>query len=163
MSLSALRASSSRLPRATAAAAASRSIFSHANTQAASPRNAAASSGAIGGVDPRVLTGVPGFVGKEQMSRVNEWQATLWERLQAEVRSESSRGYVSDVLVKLTSVTSLYSEFRLANLTLTLLDCHCVNSRTFMTHHYHHDHLDAFQTTRASPPSASSGTTTSST
>lgn len=44
--------------------------------------------GAIGGVDPRVFNGIDGFVGKEQMDRVNEWQAGLWERLAQEVRSE---------------------------------------------------------------------------
>lgn len=43
--------------------------------------------GAIGGVDPRVLNGLPSFIGVEQFDRLNEWQAGLWERLQAEVRS----------------------------------------------------------------------------
>lgn len=56
-------------------------------TSAAAPR----AKGAIGGVDPRVFNGIDGFIGKEQMARVNEWQAGLWERLAAEVRSESAR------------------------------------------------------------------------
>jgi Fe-Mn family superoxide dismutase len=46
--------------------------------------------GAIGGVDPRILQGLPSFIGGEQFDRLNEWQAGLWERLQAEVRSGSS-------------------------------------------------------------------------
>lgn len=53
-------------------------------TSAAPSRTA----GAIGGVDPRIFQGVEGFVGKQQMDRVNEWQAGLWERLAGEVRSE---------------------------------------------------------------------------
>lgn len=56
-------------------------------SSASAPR----SSGAIGGVDPRIFSGIDGFVGKEQMSRVNEWQAGLWQRLADEVRSECIR------------------------------------------------------------------------
>lgn len=54
-------------------------------SSAAAPRP----QGAVGGVDLRVLNGIDGFVGKEQMDRVNEWQAGLWERLSQEVRSKS--------------------------------------------------------------------------
>ncbi|BEJ14196.1 hypothetical protein CspHIS471_0313700 [Cutaneotrichosporon sp. HIS471] len=43
--------------------------------------------GAIGGVDPRILNGLPSFIGAEQFDRLNEWQAGLWERLQSEVRN----------------------------------------------------------------------------
>lgn len=86
MSLSALRASSSRLPAA-AGIRSARTLFTHQPANgAAAPRHAA--PGAVGGVDLRVLQGVPTFVGAEQMARVNEWQSGLWARLQDEVRSK---------------------------------------------------------------------------
>lgn len=42
-----------------------------------------------GAVDYRVLEGIDGFLPKENFDRLKEWQLGLWERLQAEVQSES--------------------------------------------------------------------------
>lgn len=83
-------------PLASLARAAARTPLSHPAAPARSILTAATSSGsarkptggAIGGVDPRVLNGLPAFIGTEQFNRLNEWQAGLWERLQSEVRSE---------------------------------------------------------------------------
>lgn len=58
-------------------------------SSAAAPRP----QGAIGGVDLRVFNGIDGFIGKQQMDRVNEWQAGLWQRLADEVRSECLHYY----------------------------------------------------------------------
>ena len=59
-------------------------------TGAAGTKSSSRPTGAIGGVDPRIFSGngVEGFIGATEVARVNEWQAGLWERLQAEVRSE---------------------------------------------------------------------------
>lgn len=49
------------------------------------PPRAAASGPAV---DYRIFNGVNGFLGEKEFTRLNEWQGGLWERLQAEVRSE---------------------------------------------------------------------------
>lgn len=39
-------------------------------------------------IDERILNGLDGFLPKSNVDRISEWQAGLWERLQAEVRSK---------------------------------------------------------------------------
>lgn len=51
-------------------------------------RSYATLTGNISSVDPRILDGMNGFISKTEMDRICEWQKGLWERLQAEVRSE---------------------------------------------------------------------------
>lgn len=80
-----LARAAARTPFSGSTAPAARSILTAA-TSSASARKP--TTGAIGGVDPRILNGLPTFIGTEQFDRLNEWQAGLWERLQSEVRSE---------------------------------------------------------------------------
>lgn len=61
-----------------------RSIFP---APGSSPR-ASRPGGNTSSVDPRVLEGLPNFLPKGNVDNVCAWQAGLWERLQAEVRSE---------------------------------------------------------------------------
>ena len=50
---------------------------------------ASSSSAPRAAFNTQILEGLPGFLEKEQFSTITEWQAGLWSRLQAEVRSES--------------------------------------------------------------------------
>lgn len=53
-----------------------------------SPRSSPA-AGNTTSIDYRILSGLDGFLPKDNFDRITEWQAGLWTRLQDEVRSES--------------------------------------------------------------------------
>jgi hypothetical protein len=57
------------------------------------PPRAAASGPAV---DYRIFQGVDGFLGEKEFTRLNEWQGGLWERLQAEVRSQCTHTRISE-------------------------------------------------------------------
>ncbi|GMK53439.1 hypothetical protein CspeluHIS016_0100250 [Cutaneotrichosporon spelunceum] len=112
-------------------ARAARTPLSSARTilTAATPRSHKPTGGAIGGVDPRILNGMPGFIGAEQFDRLNEWQAGLWERLQGEVRNnpglapiklkwDNDRLHMTDLLALSAREPSLALAFNYASLLL---------------------------------------------
>ncbi|CAK9780365.1 hypothetical protein CC85DRAFT_287896 [Cutaneotrichosporon oleaginosum] len=98
-------------------------------TAAAAGSTRKPTGGAIGGVDPRILNGLPSFIGAEQFDRLNEWQAGLWERLQGEVRNnpglspiklkwDNDKLHMTDLLALSAREPSLALAFNYASLLL---------------------------------------------